>query len=107
MTLVYAFFLTPVGLMTQLRSKTVIAIPICLLALGFQTGLGDHVIGGTYEEYTVGGTLNIAMTVFLLSTAFWIRQTNVYKVSRGLVRAATAAACPPPPPPLTPQAPRD
>lgn len=77
MTLLYAFGLTPIGLNYQLRAKTFIAIPLCLLAVGFQYGLGDSIIFG---EYNVGGTLCDALVVLLLSLAFVVRQLNVYKV---------------------------
>ncbi|QDZ20543.1 hypothetical protein HOP50_04g30640 [Chloropicon primus] len=79
MTLFYAMFLTPVGLIAQLRSKTIIAIPLCLLAIGLQSGLGDEIL---FQEYTLGGVLCNAMTLVLLSLAFAIRQTNVYKELR-------------------------
>ena len=82
MTLLYAFGLTPIGLIYQLRAKTFIAIPLCLLAVGFQYGLGDSIIFG---EYNVGGTLCDALVVLLLSLAFVVRQLNVYKVGSNVL----------------------
>lgn len=77
MTLLYGLTLTPIGLIVQLKEKTLIAIPLCLVALGLQQGLGSQVLFG---EYTTGGVLCNLLTIVILVTTFVVLQMPVYKV---------------------------
>ena len=79
MTLAYAFFLTPIGLVMQLRNKTVAAVPVIILVAALQWGLGSHILFG---EYNLGGVLANTVCAILLTAVFAIRQTNVYKELR-------------------------
>ncbi len=79
MTLMYAFVLTPLGLMHQLKMKTLVAAPLCLLGLAFQATLSQDTL---YGEYNVGGVLCNTIVAVLLVAAFAVRQLNVYKELR-------------------------
>lgn len=54
MTLMYGLGLTPIGLVTQLKEKVLIAVPFCMLGLGLQATLMDNVL---FNEYNLGGKL--------------------------------------------------